>query len=109
MSKVNMAVKNGMIVKPVACEICGHDPSKQTVDRWGFPLAKPIGLVAHHYLGYHHPTDVWWVCRSCNAKLAHCHDGRFKTVQEYRDYLVTQEIQRRAEIDAFNATLSDNE
>lgn len=53
---VAYALKAGELVKPDACEACGHDQH----------------LVAHHYLGYEvdHRLDVQWLCRPCH-RTAH--------------------------------------
>lgn len=67
---VNKAVKDGLLVRPDACELCGEIPK-------GFaqPASKCL-IHGHHWNGYGNALDVWWVCQSCNFKLAgevfHC-------------------------------------
>jgi len=53
--RVSQAVRNGTIQKTDTCASCGA-------------TCEPV---AHHYAGYDHPFDIWWVCRTCNAYLPH--------------------------------------
>ena len=66
---IEYAVKRGQVIKPDACQICGWTKN----------------LVAHHYRGYDHPLDVWWVCRSCNKSLR-AHDGSL-TLEQAKDLI----------------------
>lgn len=36
---------------------------------------KECFVVGHHWKGYDHPGDLWWICTSCNAKLKYKHDN----------------------------------
>ncbi len=58
MRRLRQAVSNGTIKKESVCQTCGRKAK----------------LVAHHWKGYEHPFDVWWICRKCNANLT-IHDG----------------------------------
>ncbi|KKN35553.1 hypothetical protein LCGC14_0782440 [marine sediment metagenome] len=67
---INRSIKRGEIKRPRECETCG---AKQRI--WhSFSNDKTI-IVAHHWRGYDHPFDVWWVCISCNALLRGVHNG----------------------------------
>ncbi len=67
---INRSIKRGKIKRPDKCEICG---AKQRV--WHSFSNDEVIIVAHHWRGYDHPLDVWWVCISCNALLRGIHDG----------------------------------
>lgn len=60
---VNKAIKQGKIIPPKYCEICGKDPGLR-------PNGRRM-LRADHYLGYdkEHTFDIQWVCPSCDGKL----------------------------------------
>lgn len=67
---VGKAVKAGLLVRPDTCELCGDSPK-------GFAQPGSKCLIhGHHWNGYGNALDVWWVCQSCNFKLAgevfHC-------------------------------------
>lgn len=70
--KLNQAVKEGRILKRKSCMICGSD-------------AKING---HHYLGYDHPYDVWWLCHRCNILLP-IHDGSF-SLRQAKVYVINR-------------------
>jgi len=92
--KVTNALKKGTLVRGTTCEVCGVT-SGELVERKDKELADAIEkfrlygwtvyaqgsshsacmMVAHHWNGYDNPLDVWWICRSCNRKLQHKHDG----------------------------------
>ena len=80
-------VRSGTLVPPHsgACQICN--------------LTKPR-LVCHHYMGFDRPDMVWWICYSCNKKLGSTHDGRWKTPQEYIDYVKSKAVSREDLINA---------
>lgn len=69
--KVEVAVKNGELVRPTKCEVCGRETFKTNG-------IQPI--VAHHWNGYDDPLNVWWICRSCNRFLL-VHDGSLSIEQ----------------------------
>lgn len=73
---VYQAVKRGDLVKSKSCEICGRDSVVAIIDHspWG-DLRLKTRIVAHHWNGYDHPLDVWWICLSCNRRLQGRHDG----------------------------------
>jgi formylmethanofuran dehydrogenase subunit E len=50
-SKVNTAIMNGTIIKPVECEQCGG-----------------VGPIEGHHEDYSRQLDVVWLCRPCHAK-----------------------------------------
>lgn len=56
---VGLAIKNGLLNRPETCELCGETPT----------IKKRIRIQAHHWNGYDHPLDVWFICASCNAYL----------------------------------------
>lgn len=64
---LNEAMAQGLLSRPDACTVCG--------------AVAPV--VAHHWRGYHHALDVWWVCRRCNNSLPH-HDGSVSLEQARR-------------------------
>lgn len=68
---VELAIKNGELVRPDRCEVCTSKP----VD------FKQHAIVGHHWNGYDDPLNLWWVCRSCNRFLAHKHDGSLNLEQ----------------------------
>lgn len=83
-NRVARALKIGKLIKSEVCQVCDSTPEQRAMDwqecadRFGFPLfprARGFTTVAHHWRGYEHPLDVWWVCPSCNGLLAHRHDG----------------------------------
>lgn len=57
-SAIQYEVRKGAIVKPKTCQTCGDERK----------------LVAHHWRGYDHPLDVWWICHPCHKKFPK-HDG----------------------------------
>lgn len=61
------------------CEICGTDVSKIKTEVW-HKGTRHNKLIAHHWRGYGHPLDVWWVCYSCNRRLSG-HDGKMTKQQ----------------------------
>lgn len=63
--RVRQALENGTLARVDVCEVCGCEGK----------------TVAHHWNGYNHPFDVWWICRKCNANLPH---DRFFTLTEAR-------------------------
>lgn len=50
---VNQAIKRGKLSPTDQCQICGQQGN----------------LEGHHWRGYDHPLDVWWLCGSCNCTL----------------------------------------
>lgn len=75
--QVYYVVKRGELVKPTVCELCECDVTAPQ-DSWItqiFGGESHARIVAHHWRGYDHPLDVWWICASCNRKLVGKHDG----------------------------------
>lgn len=66
---IEYAVRKGDVIKPDECQTCGRKRE----------------LVAHHWHGYNHPLDVWWVCRPCN-KFLRAHDGSL-TIEQAKDLM----------------------
>lgn len=58
-SAVTKALRKGQLERPRVCELCGKIPAKK----------ERAAIHAHHWNGYDHPIDIWWVCASCNAYL----------------------------------------
>jgi hypothetical protein len=54
-------------VKPAECELCGTTRDD----------CPHLELFAHHWRGYEHPEDIWWICRQCNGALRFRHDGSY--------------------------------
>lgn len=82
MKFVERAIKSGNLTRPERCEVCATKPTE------GY---KKHATVAHHWNGYDDPTNVWFVCRSCNRFLAHKHDGSLNLEQAK---LYVRELQR---------------
>jgi hypothetical protein len=70
--KVGRAVRRGELIRPSVCQTCGVDV---TINKDWWRDRKRLMTVAHHWRGYSFPLDVWWVCYSCNTRLAGLHDG----------------------------------
>jgi hypothetical protein len=88
--EVARAIKRGVLTRPSVCCLCGKS-TERFIPADHF-VAATLGIlevpetrliVAHHWRGYEHPLDVWWVCQSCNVKLGDRHDGSI-TVEEAR-------------------------
>lgn len=73
---VKCAVLRGELHKADTCEVCGTKPINR----------KASAIVAHHWNGYNHPLDVWWVCRRCNGLLSGKHDGSL-TIDKAKTYI----------------------
>lgn len=60
-SAVSKAIREGVLVRPDTCELCGSIP---------LPAAH-AQIVAHHWQGYEGDAaiDVLWICASCNVIL----------------------------------------
>jgi hypothetical protein len=54
--KINNAIRDGKLVKPKTCEVCGNAPNR---------------LEAHHWHGYdtEHIFDVQWLCHQCHVNV----------------------------------------
>lgn len=59
MGIAKQAIRAGALVRPDTCELCGTTPIR----------IKNVPIHAHHWNGYDHPLDVWWLCKSCNGYL----------------------------------------
>jgi len=82
-------MRKGVIPKrPDHCELCLRQACRR-----GYPFGQ--ALEAHHWRGYEYPLDVWWVCRSCNRKLSHRHDGSL-TIEEAREVIHLSRKERDA-------------
>lgn len=69
---VAAAIRRGELTRLDVCELCGLSASDYNARAGG---GRRTSIVAHHWAGYDHPLEVWWVCRSCNTLLQHRHDG----------------------------------
>lgn len=56
--KVALAVKNGELIKPLNCSVCGEED-----------------FLEGHHTDYSKPLDVIWVCKPCHTKI-HNSSGR---------------------------------
>ena len=83
MKFVERTLKMDEIIRPDQCQICARKP--------GYHPQKSI--VAHHWNGYDHPLDVWWICRSCNRFLAGKHDGSL-TLEQAKQYVKRCQLER---------------
>jgi len=73
-ARTRYAIETGRLTRPEACELCGVSPGK---------INKRCNarIVAHHWRGYKHPFDVWFICKACNAILKDYHDGSLNKEQ----------------------------
>lgn len=71
------AVKSGQLTPPTVCELCGEDTVRHNRRELNirFLWMPKHRIVGHHWRGYDHPLDVWWVCDRCNYWLGNRHDG----------------------------------
>ena len=67
--QIQKALKDGVLVRPDICELCGDipDPIKMNDIKRGIYFRHPI--YAHHWNGHNNALDVWWICHTCNARL----------------------------------------
>lgn len=79
-SRVAVALRSGKLAKPAVCELCGYDSLRRDDPSYTPSYLHPR-IVAHHWRGYDHPLDVWWICASCNTKLTGRHDGTLSKEQ----------------------------
>lgn len=68
LSKVNTAIKRGVLVRPDTCEGCGAKPTPTTYQREGRTIQRS-SIEAHHWNGHHNALDVLFLCRDCNTLL----------------------------------------
>lgn len=59
-SKLTVALRNGTIVRPLFCDLCGRPDNKLRDGR--------SALRADHYDGYDHPLTVRFVCLICDGE-----------------------------------------
>jgi hypothetical protein len=69
---VKIAIKDGILVKPDECELCG----------------KESHLHGHHWDGYNNPLKVIWLCPTCHH-MAH---GRGKGMVEGKRWMYAAKI-----------------
>ncbi len=58
-SAVKRAIKAGKLIRPKTCENCDQPPAPGT------------NLHGHHYMGYHNPLTVKWLCAACHSAEHH--------------------------------------
>ena len=58
--KAKLAIKQGRIVRPPCCELCGAPDVPKSNGT--------SGLRADHYMGYDHPRTVRFVCADCDGR-----------------------------------------
>jgi hypothetical protein len=66
---VYQAIKDGVLIRPATCELCGNSPEPQIIappERHPYSRSR---IIAHHWNGHNHPLDVWWVCCDCDLNL----------------------------------------
>ena len=77
-------VRRGVLKRPDHCELCNlHVPLYNKLRVKGYTPSERIE--GHHYAGYDHPLEVWWVCHRCNMRV-HEHDGSLNLVQARMKY-----------------------
>lgn len=81
---VNAAVREGRLQRQDTCELCGCSQQTYAAVWRFFGINRSPTLVGHHWNGYDHPLDVWWVCRRCNSALVGRHDGSL-TIEQARE------------------------
>lgn len=82
---VKKAIERGELTRLEYCEVCEKTTDTLRAER---KTAADILIFGHHWKGYNHPLDVWWVCHSCNMKLAGRHDGKLATPKDARAFIV---------------------
>ena len=75
-NKVNKAIRQGDLIRPKCCELCGNEPGSIEAHWFGKVITRSQ-IAAHHWNGYNNPIDVWWICHHCNCMLKghHFHCG----------------------------------
>jgi protein-arginine kinase activator protein McsA len=73
-AQVHAKLRRGEWTRPTVCQTCGRDVEKGATKTWHTDKRHKM-TVAHHWNGWDHPLDVWWICYRCNTVLARCHDG----------------------------------
>lgn len=79
--QVRALINRGGVIRPNECELCGYKCP-------GSPRYWSYHIIAHHYLGYDHPLDVWFICHRCNRSLRGRHDGSL-TKEEARLFVAS--------------------
>jgi hypothetical protein len=67
-NQLEKALQTGLLVRPENCELCGATPGPKPYKEAGV-IKFRASIQAHHWRGYDHPTDVWWICQLCNLRL----------------------------------------
>lgn len=57
-SKVNQAIKEGLLINPHKCSICDKS-----------------GYIEAHHEDYTKPLDVIWLCKNCHENIHHLNEG----------------------------------
>jgi hypothetical protein len=74
---VQEAVRNGILVRPNECELCGDIVQVIITECEGRLFIRDFVIVGHHWAGYNRENwlNVWWICKRCNSRLGSTHDG----------------------------------
>lgn len=80
-AKIRGLINCGKLIRPNECELCGYK-CLSSPRYWSYRI------IAHHYLGYNHPIDIWWICHRCNCSLRGRHDGSL-TQEEARLFVAS--------------------
>lgn len=97
---VDKAIKQGILKRLDYCEVCGktareivqENVNLQAQAGWSqnsYTSDTPLSRIihGHHWRGYDHPLDVWWVCVACNRALHDKHDGSLATPADAHRYI----------------------
>lgn len=61
-------LKEGKIIRPDTCELCGAKPGVIKYEYEGLIVIRSK-IFAHHWNGHENALDVWWLCWTCNRRL----------------------------------------
>lgn len=95
--QASQVVKRARLHRPDTCQLCNLNVVTYNLYR-DLQRTKPARIVAHHYNGYDHPLDVWFICHHCNM-IVREHDGSLTLDQARAKYHIhiIQDTQRYAE------------
>ena len=61
-SRVNNAIEQGRMLRPVKCEVCRQTPGVDSLGR--------SKIQGHHHAGYKQALRVVWLCAACHNKIS---------------------------------------